>query len=458
MARHNPSAKSSLPATPGTQRHADAHALFCRRAGFSRRAGLQAAGLTGLSWLTPLGHLLAQQAAERDPAQAQSLILLWMGGGPSQLETFDPHPGTLIGGGTRAINTSLRGVQLAEHLPQLAEQMAHITLVRSLVSREGDHERGTYNIKTGYRPDPTAIHPSIGAILCHELPAQCADLPFATDIPRHVSILPGQWPGRGGLLGDQYDAFKTYDPIGGVPDVRPRVTDERMTNRLADLNVIEGAFGRPRQRRAEATLHGRTVAEARTMMTSEQLQAFSLQSESAELKARYGDTPFGRGCLAARRLIERGVRCVEVTLNGWDSHADNARIQRENAAILDPAFAALLRDLQERNLLRRTIVMCVGEFGRTPRVNPLEGRDHWPHGFSLALAGGGLRAGYVHGQTDPEGGREVANPVAIGDVYATLLTQFGVDYRKINISRVQRPIALAEGQPLPVLLGESART
>src|SRR5262249_10262992 len=179
-----------------------------------RRDFLRLAGLSALGWLTPISHLLAEQAERREPAQ--SIILLWLAGGPSQLETFDPHPGREIAGGTRAIDTAVRGVQLAEGVAALAEQMPAGAVVRSLVSKEGDHERGTYLMKTGYRPDPTVVHPAIGAICCHELPMG------KTEIPRHISILPGQWPARGGFLGDQYDAFKTYDPIDKVPDVVAR--------------------------------------------------------------------------------------------------------------------------------------------------------------------------------------------------------------------------------------------
>src|SRR5260221_7268192 len=174
-----------------------------------RRGFLRLAGFAGVSWLTPVSQMLAhaaEQPGQRD--RAQSIIVLWMQGGPSQLETFDPHLGTRIAGGTGEINTAIKGVQLAPGLERLAEEMNSISLIRSMVSKEGDHERGTYTMKTGFRPDPTVVHPSIGAICCHELPLA------GTDIPRHVSILPGQWPARGGYLGRQYEAFRIGDPPG----------------------------------------------------------------------------------------------------------------------------------------------------------------------------------------------------------------------------------------------------
>ncbi len=422
---------------------------------FGRRTLLRATGLAAAGWLTPVAHLLSraeEQSRGREPAQ--SVILLWLAGGPSQLETFDPQPGKDIAAGTTAISTAVEGIQLAAGYERLAEQMQHVSLVRSVVSKEGDHERGTYMVKTGYQPDPTVVHPSIGAICCHELP-ETLPSGLKTEVPRHVSIFPNQWPGRGGFLGDQFDAFKTYDPVGRVPDISPRVSDERFTQRRADLQVIERAFARGRRRQVQATLHPDTVARASTMMTTDQLKAFDVTHESEELRAAYGNTEFGRGCLAARRLIEVGVRCVEVTLDGWDTHAKNHEGCREQARTLDPAFAALLKDLHTRGLLDRTIVLCCGEFGRTPEVNKLDGRDHWPHGFTMALAGGGLRGGLVIGATDPEGGKEVENPKQVPDVHATILAALGLNAHKENISAVGRPLKLADGQPIGELLPAS---
>ncbi len=415
-----------------------------------RRAVLQMGALGGAAWLTSTASVLAR-AAESPTARAvglpaQSLIVLWMGGGPSQLETFDPHPGKKISGETRAIKTAVPGVQLATGLEQIAAQMQSIALVRSLVSKEGDHERGTYLVKTGYRPDATAVHPSIGAICCHELPA------LGTDIPRHISILPSQWPGRGGFLGDEYDAFKADDPQRKVPDVTSRVSDERQRLRLADLDLLENRFARGRQTAVTATLHREKVREARRMMTSEQLQAFDVSLEPAAKRAAYGDTPFGRGCLAARRLVKVGVRCIEVTLSGWDSHANNFEIQSSQKKILDPALAALIADLKEHDLWNSTLVLVGGEFGRTPNINRLGGRDHWPQGFSMALAGGKIRGGTVVGETDPEGGREVPHPHQVADVHATLLTALGIDPSKELISPAGRPLKLADGQPISELL------
>ncbi len=415
----------------------------------TRRQVLQG-GAVGL--LTSVATLLARRLEAGDSAQsassprAHSLIVLWMAGGPSQLETFDPHPGRRIAGDTRAIETALRGVQLAAGLPRLAEQIESLALVRSLVSKEGDHERGTYLVKTGYRPDPTAVHPAIGAICCHELPAA------GTDIPRHISILPGQWPSRGGYLGDPYDAFQVGDPANKIADVTSHVSVPRYEQRLKDLAVLEDGFARGRSAAVEGVLHRHQVQEARRMMSSEQLKAFDVHQEPPELLAAYGDSPFGRGCLAARRLVEVGVRCVEVTLGGWDSHVNNYEIHERQTAALDPAFATLITDLKQRGLWDRTLVLCGGEFGRTPNINRLGGRDHWTCGFSMALAGGAIRGGTVIGATDPEGGREVEDPRQIGDVHATILSALGIDPAKELISPAGRPLKLAEGNAIGELL------
>ena len=228
---------------------------------FSRRSALAAAmGLSGLHWLTPLAERLAM-GQERAPRgkPARSLIVLWMAGGPSQLETFDPHPGAPIShDATQAIATAAKDIQIADGLPLIAEQMASLSLVRSLVSKEGDHERATHNVKTGYRPDPTLVHPSLGAIICHQLTD-------SVEIPRHVSILPGQFPARGGYLGNEYDAFKTFDPSGPIPDVTPRVSAERAARRLEDLTgVVEASFARGRIKNlAKRTQHVASIEAAR---------------------------------------------------------------------------------------------------------------------------------------------------------------------------------------------------
>lgn len=427
---------------------------------FSRRSLLKVAGMggfaSGLSWLTPLAERLAiAHEAGDSKAPAQSVIVLWLQGGPSQLETFDPQAGGKYGGDTKAIKTAARGVQLADGLEQLADQMQDVSLVRSIVSKEGDHERATYTVKTGFRPDPTIIHPSLGAIVCHQL----SD---AVEIPRHISILPNTFAARGGYLGDQFDAFRCPDPVNTIPDVMPRVENDRYLTRMKDLqSLVEGKFARGRLKDLDKnrTLHATAIEGARKMMTSDQLKAFSVKDAPQELKDQFGDSAFGRSCLAALQLVEVGVRCVEITLDGWDTHANNHNFCMNNKKILDPAFAALLKNLRERGLLEKTLVICGGEFGRTPQINPAGGRDHWPHGFSMALAGGGIAGGQVIGETSPDPKldekdrlQDVARPVEVEDIHATVLSAFGIDYAQELETPIGRPMALSKGKVIKELI------
>ncbi len=359
--------------------------------------GLSAAAM-GVSGWTAVAERLAlgtERHSQRQPAT--SILILWLAGGPSQLETFDPHPGTKIGGETKAIATSAKGIQISDLLPQVAEKMHLASIVRSMVSKEGDHERATYNVKTGWRPDPTLVHPSIGSVLCH----QTSD---NLEIPRHVSILSGQWPARGGYLGPQYDAFKMYDPREPLPNLKSYLPEERQKARVEGLrNVVEKEFARGRMMNlnAKKTLHETSTEKALRMMESEQIKAFDLSSEPQSLQRAFGDTPFGRGCLAAVRLIETGVRCVEVELGNWDTHINNHALQSSLCKTLDSALASTLAELENRGLLDSTLVFCGGEFGRTPTINVSGGRDHWPTGFSVLLAGGGVRPASSWGKPPP---------------------------------------------------------
>lgn len=425
--------------------------------GYSRRDVLRWSALGGLTAWTAVAEALARAAEGPAPAartatrRATSLILLWMNGGPSQLETFDPHVGAPIAHAeTRAIATRQPGIQIAAGLERTADQFGHVALVRSVVSNEGDHERATYQVKTGYRPNPTVVHPSIGAVVCHQLPRG------QTEIPRHVSLYPGRWPGQGGYLGSQYDPFRTFDPRNKVPDVVSAVTDARLARRLEAEAIVDRSFARGREAAVEATRHRALMDEAHTMMASAQLRAFDLDEEPAEVQAAYGDSPFGRGCLVARRLVEVGVRCVEVNLNGWDSHIDNLELQTAGVATLDPALAALLADLARRDRLRDTLVVWGGEFGRTPKINPAGGRDHWPAGFSMLLAGGPLRRGITLGATDPEGKKLPDEAgVKIADLHATILAALGIDPAVEVLAPIGRPMKLSEGTPVRALLEDA---
>jgi hypothetical protein len=412
--------------------------------------------LGGATWLNQVAAKLSQ-AEEQAPRgkPPKSLIVVWLQGGPSQLETFDPHFNEAhleekIGGQVRGIQTAAPGVKIGEGLPLVAEQMDKVALIRSVVSKEGDHERGTYHLKSGHRMIPNLQHPSLGAILCHEVRD-------TIEIPRHISILPGQWPARGGYLGDQYDAFQTYDPLGPIPDVRLRVSEERFRQRLVDLDVLEDEFVRRRRKQLDEgkTLHRASMEAARKMMDSAHLAAFDVKQASQSLRNAFGDNPFGRACLAAVQLVEVGVRCVEVTMNGWDTHANNLEFTQANLAQLDPALSAMLKQLEERKLLEHTLVVCTGEFGRTPRINGIEGRDHWPHGFTIALAGANIRGGVAIGETAPRPKLDpkkqlddVSDPHTVEDVHATIIKALQLDPFKELQASDGRPIPISPGKQI----------
>jgi uncharacterized protein (DUF1501 family) len=283
--------------------------------------------------------------------------------------------------------------------------------------------------------------------VAHELPEA------GVEIPRHISLGGTQWPGWGGFLGDQEDAFKVYNPNGHLHNLASRVAPLRQGRRLSNLDVLGDAFRRGREVQVKKTLHRDTVERALTMMESKQLEAFKTDGEPAAVRAAYGETPFGQGCLVARRLVEVGVRAIEVNLNGWDSHAKNHETHVANAAILDPAFAALTHDLHERDLLQSTVVLCIGEFGRTPNINPLGGRDHWPNGFSCVVGGGGLHGGLVLGETDPENqNAKPQDPIEVPDLYATVLHTLGIEHDKEVMTPIGRPMTFSAGKPLARLL------
>lgn len=403
-----------------------------------RRGALRLGGAGCVAWLLGGGEARAVEAAAA-PSAARALVVVWLAGGPSQRDTFDPDPSTP----SRA--TAAAGVRVASGFEALAHEMRDVALVRSLVSREADHERGTTLGKTGYAPGSAVVHPALGAIACHAL-----DNGAPTPIPHHVALAPGRWPPRGGMLGAHLDAFSVTDARVPVPDLTPRVSAERLARRAEDAAAIDA--GLPPARRAAVLRQAELSAQARAMMSAPEVRAFDVGEEPAAVRARYGEGHFGSACLTARRLVERGVRAVEVTLDGWDAHVACREAHRSLVALLDPALAALLRDLRERDLLRSTLVLCMGEFGRTPVINRAGGRDHWTRAFSALVAGGSVRGGVVVGATDPTGEADVREPLAVADLHATVLTAMGIDPAHRETAPSGRPVAYCEGSPIRALL------
>jgi hypothetical protein len=420
----------------------------------TRRALLKTSvGVASGLWLTSFAEQLARAGEKNKSGRPKSLLMIWLQGGPSQLETFDPHPGTWIGGDAKAVATTIPKIQISDLMPATAEQMHHACLVRSVISKEGDHERASYHVKTGWRPDPTIVHPSIGSVICYKNDPKI-------EIPHHISIVPGQWPARGGYLGPSFDAFQIYDPAQPIPNLTSREDEEHRAKRSHLLQALDDEFERGRlvNMDRERTLHRTATDNAKVMMDSQQLAAFDVKAEGTETLARFGDSGFGRGCLAAIRLLSAGVRCVEVELDGWDTHVNNHELQASKAKVLDQALASTLQELAARDMLDDTIVFCGGEFGRTPPINSVGGRDHWPHGFSTLLAGGKFRRGYVHGETDAnpdkslfEGGDKfdpnlvTRDTVTVPDLHATLLQALGVDHTEEQMTPIGRPLRWSDG-------------
>jgi hypothetical protein len=424
-----------------------------------RRGFLRKAGLSSLSLYLYQAICRAETQTNANPKwspkasgtlsyagqPAKSLIVLWLDGGPSQLETFDPHPGSEISGPTKAIPTNVPGIQFAEGLPQLAEKMNRIGLIRSMVGTESDHARARYLLKTGYPISGALVHPMLGSICSAHLP------PNGCSLPSFISIC-SDYPAQAGYLGEKYKPYGIQDPKEPLQNIISPVSADRLNRRIQGLRVLENSLARRNPAVIERTLGLEQTDQALAVMNSSELKAFDFREEPTSLVQAYGDSSFGRGCLVARRLVESGVRCVEVQFSGWDTHEDNFNRHRTLNAAFDPAFASLLTDLETRQMLDSTLVLCLGEFGRTPKIEQsADGREHWPKGFSVALAGGFVRKGVVVGATDPAGLAPPTDPVSVPDLFATILACLGINPASETIVG-DRPVKLSEGRPVEQLL------
>ncbi|MEX0679456.1 MAG: DUF1501 domain-containing protein, partial [Pirellulales bacterium] len=382
----------------------------CSSMELSRRDMLRLswAGLVGAStlpWLEAAAHGEARQAPKR------SCILLWMNGGPSQMDTFDLKPGHENGGSFKEIATSVPGIKISEHLPKIAGMLEHMAIIPSMSTKEGDHGRATYLLRNGYLPRPPVRYPTLGSLVSKELGDPEAELPGFVSIAPFRNFNPAAYsPGFLGsrfaplLVGEERKASGGDDAPDDdltVADLAPpeSVSGESVSQRLGLLNWLNDRFvgthaGPPAI--GYKTAYDRAVK----LMRSEAAKAFDLDEEPAKVRDAYGRNRFGQGCLLARRLVERGVPFVEITHGGagsigWDTHADNFATVKELSGVLDPAWASLMTELESRGLLASTLFVWMGEFGRTPKINQNTGRDHYPNAWSTVLAGGGIRGGQV---------------------------------------------------------------
>ncbi len=379
-------------------------------------------------------------AADATPLKtgpSRAVILLWLNGGPSHIDTFDPKPGTPTGGSHKAIKTAIPGVLFAEHLPQLAASANKLAVIRGMTTKEGNHQRAQYLVHTGYAPNPTIAHPSLGGWVSHKMGAPDAGL------PAFVSI--GGPSFGGGFLGVENGPFVLQKAGDAPPNLaRSGAVDEaRFDARRKALDGLEARFA---LETGDPKVEGRRAlyGKAFRMMGSPKVHAFELDDEPAAVRASFGDTDFGRGCLVASRLVASGVRFVEVVLDGWDTHQDNFTRTKKLMETLDGGMAGLLKDLEVRGLLATTTVMCMGEFGRTPRINGNDGRDHYPQAWSALMAGAGIRGGVVHGETDASGGTVVKDKTTVPDLLATAATVLGLNPGETVISPIGRPISLTD--------------
>jgi hypothetical protein len=412
---------------------ADETGVLNRRT-FLRGVAAGAAGVAVLGWKDAV-TLNAAELRKRGMA----CVLLFMNGGPSQFETFDPKPGTTNGGPTKGIPTAIPGVQLAEHWPNVAKQLRDIALIRSMTNKEGAHPRAVYQLKTGYLPSGSVKYPMFGSVVAKEIGQPDFDLPSFVSIGRRDTI-------GSGFLGMQYAPFAVQDPnkMPSNVELPAGVNSQRFTRRMNLLKDLESDFAEAGAAH-QVDSHGALYKGAAQMVLSPRLKAFDLSQEKDAVRDRYGRTPFGQGCLLARRLVETGVTFVEVESDGWDTHQDNFERTKKLSEPTDQGFAALVADLKERGLLEKTLVIWMGEFGRTPRVNPQSGRDHFPRAFSAALAGGGVHGGRVIGATSAEGTTITDRPVTVPDLFTSFCHALKINPRKENHGPLDRPIKIVDG-------------
>lgn len=431
---------------------------------FFRAAAASAAGVSFSGWMPRLAR-----SAASDPARRRHCVLLWMPGGPSQMDTFDLKPGHSNGGPFKEIATSVPGLRISEHLPKLAGQADKLAIVRSLSTAEGDHNRGTYLMHTGHKPGGPISFPTMGATISKALGTDEAELPnFISIVPQTGLSSAAYGPG---FLGPRHGPLTVgaSGPIQpqptpgrslvlGVDDLRnPGVGRQQEDARLDLWRLLQSDFlashGSPSPK-AQNTVYEQAVR----MMRSEAAKAFDLAGESDQVKDAYGRNQFGQGCLMARRLIERAVPFIEIALRGssgalgWDTHQQNFDRVKSLSAELDAGWATLMVELQERGLLESTTILWLGEFGRTPTINPGGGRDHFPKAWTTVLAGGGIRGGQAYGRTSADGSTVEENQVDVPDVLATLCRALGVDPATQNISDLGRPIKIADGTPIEAVL------
>ncbi|QDT12931.1 DUF1501 domain-containing protein [Planctomycetes bacterium K23_9] len=428
-----------------------------------------AAGLGSMSASGWFGDFA--RAAVADPQRKRHCILLWMSGGPSQTDTFDLKPNHENGGEFKETQTKVPGLRFSEHLPKLAEMSDQLAILRGMSTKEGDHGRGTYLMRTGQKPMGPERFPTLGASLANQLGHDGVKLPSNVSIGSFRAL--NQDAFSPGFLGPKFGPLfvgasdvpgSMRNDSNGFPRLEVQsmkraagITEERMEQRLQFWSKLQSDFVASRQGGA-AVSHQEVYQGALRLMNSEDAIAFNLSEESQKTREAYGANVFGQGCLLARRLVERGVPFVEVSLGtgsggiGWDTHSNNFAAVKDLSTILDDGWSSLMKDLADRGLLESTTILWMGEFGRTPTINNSSGRDHFPQAWSTVLAGGGIKGGQAYGQTSEDGNSVVDGKVGVQDLMATLVRALGLPSDVSNQSPSGRPIPLSDGSAIKELL------
>jgi hypothetical protein len=403
-----------------------------RRHFMSHMAGSAAVTTAALS----LGHSLRAHAQELKKNR-KAAILLWMSGGPSTMDIWDLKPGAATGGPFRPISTA-GDVQICEHMPMTAQVMDRLSIIRSMSTREADHQRGRYYMHTGYTPSPNIEHPSYGAVVAHELIDQRPEL----EIPPFVSV--GGGSEGPGFLGMAWAPF-VVNSNGQVRNLEMGIEQARLYQRMEALRRLEEGFI-SQNRGSAAEDHYDVLKKTANLMTSAQMDAFKVMQEPEAVRERYGNDGFGRGCLMARRLVEAGVPFIEVDYGGWDNH-DNIfpTLQNTKLPVIDRAISALVEDLSQRGMLENTAIIWMGEFGRTPRINGDSGRDHWARSWSVVAGGAGMKGGIAVGETNEDGTAVETEPYTSQDLMATVCKALGISLETTFTSKNGRPMKIANG-------------
>ena len=434
------------------------------RRDFLRVGSLSLLGISLSQYLELKSVMAAAGIDAQKQAKAQACILLWLEGGPAQMDTFDPKPSS----GFKPISTNVPGIQISEILPRTARHMDKLSIIRSMHHEEVDHPNAQIYNMTGHRPSPAMKFPSLGSILSKEMGPRNDVPPYVLGAPHLTASFWGS-----ASLGAKYNPMVVPDPSKKdfqIVDLSlPKsITLERIEDRQAFLELVARQY-RQKERMAERTSRDIFRDEALKMILSPAMkEAFDLSQESEKTKDAYGRYTFGQSALMARRLVEAGSRFVTAAGynedSGWDTHGkgsggeNDPKLRDILCPTFDQSFSALLEDLEQRGLLESTIVIAMGEFGRTPDKNQINGRDHWPFCFSVALGGGGIRGSQVIGTSDERAAYPAERPTSIGDLFATVYKALGIDWTKEYMTPVGRPIKIANsiedktGVPIPELI------